>query len=754
MKKLALLIAAAAACLSLQNCAKSPTDKSGDPDTDPAAAQAKSDSEASAMLIPVYEINRSALERQRLTGLKASSEEPQLTVQAGLPAFGTLPGDNAPELKAKDGPNIAGALLKAGSGGSGWQSAGPDTAYFLPADSALGSLRWVHIHTVIEAGATVDAADTLVYKWPHNPANPTVLGHYGSRSYGNGSRLAYSVTDEDGDKILNEAVAPKSVQLLKSWTTLHGDTTWKSLLHTVHGATTFYDSIGKGEPSSWTDSVFVSGKLLYSVKIMDGDGNGLVNTAKAGAKVKITRDSYTDKRDGTFLYAYETFGPGADGKFETEADNVRYPFQSLLVSAAGDLAKTVYGDGDGDGLYWDPASTGTNRAWITNEYAVSDSVTASGDSLAQTLSGADGSVKKIAFYSSVRKFKDGRVLRNSTRLPGGAGAFSGNDTVEVWETLDLTAFTAKTTVDPRSGLDSTLRVTWMIPGDLGSAADDKITRWYTRTWPKGGQSSVSASELFTPDVAIGPGETPKSGTLVRESRSNPTSSKSVIRTVLFQEFSAASANTSWKRTDYFENGDSAISNGGGSLAGAGSYSRELGRGARNSGTYDAKTGLFQDTVFLLGFTGAEKSREIAWGTFDAAKGTGDYRCKRIGGKDTATAHILIAPDGSSGFLLTRTSASGSAAIAIHGDSAVLVATTGKVERTYIWTSMGGTYKVAQRDVTVGSGNQVATGEYFFGMDYSGNGTCHKTPSGKSASDSQVQFQADGTLYVDGVKVTP
>jgi hypothetical protein len=117
VKKL-LLLAAAAAGLTLQNCARTPTEKDPSPSEDPAVKQAKADSESWAILLPAYELNREAASRERLTALKASAKEPHVEL-GKLPVFGTAPVGDAPGLKAKPRPIVAGALLKSGAAGRG-----------------------------------------------------------------------------------------------------------------------------------------------------------------------------------------------------------------------------------------------------------------------------------------------------------------------------------------------------------------------------------------------------------------------------------------------------------------------------------------------------------------------------------------------------------------------------------------------------------------------------------------------------------
>jgi len=293
----------------------------------------------------------------------------------------------------------------------------------------------------------------------------------------------------------------------------------------------------------------------------------------------------------------------------------------------------------------------------------------------------------------------------------------------------------------------------MIPGDLGNPSDDKITQTYSQTWNRAGTAAISSSRLLTADVPYAAGQAPSSGTLTREERRNPVSSKSVIRTVWYQEFGGRQAGASdWRRTDYFESGDSAVSQGSGAPGGSGSYAQALGPQARSSGVYDAASGAFADTTALLGPMGETRAREISWGHVDAAKGTGDYVVKRLGGKDTASVHVTAVADGKD-LVLTRTAGTDTLRMRLARDSAVSEKTLGGIKRTYTWTAASGAYKVSERDVD-GKGAALATGEYYFGQDLSGTGALAKTPAGGPAAESRVQFQSDGSVFLDGIRVTP
>lgn len=748
------LAAAAFLAFALAGCAKNPAAADdGSKQQDAAAkAQADSDSAAAAMLMPAYQVNREASSHARLMAAKGSTDQPAAQAQTDTPVLGTPTAKAGQNLAPKRQPNIATALLKRPALGKVSASAGPDSAWFVLDDSSGGHILWVHAYVQTDAGASVEARDTLVYAWPYGPNNRTVLGHSGARVYADGARLAYAFSDEDGDGMLNEANPGTKIKLRKQWITVHGDTAWKSVHHTVHGFTNLYDSIGPGLDTGWTDTVFVGGKVVSWDRLMDGDGDGFVLTAAAGKKVRVKRDAYVQLEAGVFRLDHENFGPGADGDFLASADNERYPYNSQTIDSSGhNLALTRYGDGDGDGFYFDPAAgPGGNRAYIVNEYPANDSVKAYTDSLAQILSGPGGADAKVAAYASTREYVDGRKLKAFSRAPG-KNAFGPADTVQIWEKWDLTGWAR------RGDDDSSLHVTWMIPGELGDPSDDRLTQTYSQTWHRQGAAVVSSSELLTTDVPYAPGQAPSSGTLTREERRNPVSSKSIIRTVWYQEFGSRSggaggASSDWRRTDWFESGDSAVSQGSGVPGGSGSYAQVLGPEARNSGSYDAATGAFADTTAFLGPKGETRAREISWGQVDPVKGTGDYRVKRLGGKDTSTAHVTAAADGKD-LILTRTAGADTLRMRLAGDSAVLEKTLGGVKRTYTWTAASGAYRVSEKDVD-GKGAAVAAGEYYFGQDLSGSGSLTRTPAGKPAEESHAQFQSDGSVFLDGIRVYP
>ena len=743
------LAAAAAGAALLSACAKNPaaTEDSSRQDEASARAQADADSLAAAMLLPAYRLNREAATHARLASLKSGSEPPQPQPAGLLPALGAAPSASKRDLAPRPRPDIAAALLKRGALGKGSAATGSDSSWIDYGDSAQGHILWVHAYFQAVGGSPVEARDTLAYKWPSAPGSRPVLGHAGARVYADGSRLAYAFTDEDGDGLLNEAAGGVTVKLRKQWITVRGDTAWKSVHHTVHGLTNAYDSIGAGRDTGWTDSVFVGGKVVAWQRLMDGDKDGFVLTAAPGKQVRVNRDAYEEVGAGLYRVDQESFGPGADGDFLTADDNERYPFDSRLIDAQGrTLSASRYGDADGDGCYFDPAAgAGKNRAWAVNEYPAGDSAKAWADSLVQILSGPGGADAQVAFYAASRAYRDGRRLSAFFRAPG-KDAFGGSDTAQYWEKWDMTGWAAA------DGADSSLRVTWMIPGILGDPSDDKITQTYSQTWRKPGGAYLSVSELLTAESPFPPGQAPGAGAWTREERRSPVSSKSVIRSVTYREFDRAQGKSDWRRTDYYESGEASLSQGSGALGGAGSYVLDLGPGARSSGTYDAATGVFADTTAFLDPKGGTRAREITWGQIDAAQGTGDYQVKRLGGQDVSTAHVKAMADGKA-IVLTQSGGPDTLNMRLEGDSAVLVKARGGVARTYVWSSEAGAYKVTERDTDAG-GAAIASGEYYFGQDLSGSGLVRKTPAGKPAAESRAQFQSDGSLFLDGIRVYP
>jgi hypothetical protein len=743
------LLAVAACAAFLSACAKDPAASNDDPVRDDvsARAQSESDSAATAMLLPAYQLNREASAHARLMAMKAGSEGPRPAAPALAPPLGSPSPGPSKRLAPKQQPSIATALLKRAALGKTSAAGAADSSWFELGDSAQGRILRVHAYLQSDAGSAVEARDTLVYKWPYDPENGIVLGEAGARAHANGARQSFAISDEDGDGFLNQAAPGTKVKLLKQWLTVHGDTLWKSVHHTVHGKSGLYDTIGPGLDTGWADTVFVDGKVASWQRLMDGDKDGYVQTAAAGKQVRVNRDAYMELDGGLFLLDQEAFGPGADGDFLKAADNEIYPSVGMTIDPQGHtLAVTRRGDGDGDGFYFDPAAGADgNRGWIVNQYPANDSVKAWSDSLAQILAGPGGLDAKVTYYRSARSYLDGRKLTTFTRTPG-KDAFGGSDTVQYWEMRDWTGWSAG------GGVDSVLKVTWMLPGDLADPSDDKLARTFSQTWYAPGQPNVYVTELLESGVGFLPGQAPQAGTWTREERRNPVSSRSVVRSVQYQEFDLPEGKADWRRTDYFESGATSESNGSGAPGGAGVYVQDLGSGARSTGTYDAATGVFADTVAFLGAAGETRSREIAWGEVDPAKGTCDYKVKRVGGKDTATLRVTAVADGK-GLSLSRIAAADTVRLRLEGDSAVLVKTLGGVERTYTWTEASGAYRVAETDVDAG-GKAVAAGEYFFGRDLSGSGTVTKTPAGKPASEANAQFLSDGSLYLGGIRVYP
>lgn len=749
-RSLALAGLLSAGAVLFPGCSKNPAAANDTSKQDEAAASAQSgsDSAAAAMLLPAYQLNREASAHARLMAMKSGSEAPKPAAPALAPALGAPPSGPSKRLAPRKQPDIAAALLKRSAlGKAAAAMAAGDSSWFVLADSAQGRILWVRASTLTDSGSPVEARDTLVYKWPYSPDNRTVLGHLGARAFASGARQSYAISDEDGDGYLNEAAPGAKVRLRKQWITVHGDTAWKSVHHTVHGGTGLYDTIGPGLDTGWVDTVFVGGKLASWQRFMDGDKDGFVLTAAAGKQVRVNRDAYVDLGGGGFRVDQEAFGPGADGDFLKDADNEIYPSERHTLDAEGhSLAITRQGDGDGDGFYFDPAAGADgNRAWIVNQYPADDTVKAWSDSLAQILSGAAGKDARITYYRKALAYADGRKLTAFTRSPG-KDAFGADDTVQYWEKWDLTGWSLG------GGADSALKVTWMLPGDLADPSDDKLARTYAQTWYAPGQPLVYVAEILNAGAAFAPGQEPQAGEWTREERRNPVSSKSVIRSQLYREFDLPKGKSDWRRTDTFESGATTESNGSGAPGGAGVYAQDLGTGARSTGTYDAATGVFADTTAFLGAAGETRSREIAWGEVDAAKGTCEYHAKRLGGRDTATVHVTAVIEGK-GLSLTRAGASDTVRLHLEGDSALLVKTLGGVKRTYAWTEASGAYRVSETDVDA-DGKPVASGEYFFGKDLSGTGTVKQTPPGKTATEANAEFLSDGSAYLGGIRVYP
>lgn len=779
MKALAFCLAANSAFL-LQGCGRTPAES--DSVLGSGNLPGAYDTSSTGPLIAARRTSQDAAAHQRLSSLGSNEGSKSYSRIVPVKSLGASPGGNPAVFGAKQGPGMSTALLKRSSvlakAGANLTAHAPDaskapaasaasdasdasdTTGFRYADSSKGYIQQVRDAPFADSLGSGEYRDSLVYKWPYSSSNPAVLFHSHRRAYAEGKVSVLVVFDEDGDGILNEAGAGNKVKLRKEWNLNSGDTAWKTVSRTTHGQTNFYDSLGEGALSFWTDSVFLASKPIWWQRTYDGDGDGFIGSSLAGSKGKVLRDGYAANGDGTFRFDYESFGPGPDGDYLKPADNERYPFRSVTINSKGqDLMETRFGDGDGDGLYWSASGEAANRAWVATTYARSDSLTSYRDSLVKWLPGPGPGDARILSYAAEAVYPDGSITRLSTRLGRGTESFSGKDTVQVWERRSFAGYLPKGADDPAGDWDSTLLVLWLVPGDLESGSDDRLVQWYSQAHFKPGRPRLTSSELLKSDQPFGAGESPVSGTYVLEDIFRATSSKSLIRSTRYREFDAARKTDAWKLTRIFENGDSSVSTGRTLAEGGSSYAQALGREASSSGWNDGATGAFRDTLTLFDAKGAVAGRETYWGTLRSGPdgdGTGEYYRKRLGeGADSSVIRYILARDASASLRMSRIEAGDTVLMAFRGDTAICREEDGNRSISSSWFPAGnGSYRLQQAIGDLRTEASLGTAEYYFGQDRSGSGVHRRQVKAGGTREGAVQFRADGAIYFDGVKVVP
>lgn len=744
------------AALLLLGCARNPSEPDGTSDANDLPGTY--DTSATGPLIAARTTHEEAQAGHRLSNLEAAGDSASApgAKAATVKSLGARPGGRPAVSGARQAPDMAKALLKRAALAKGPAGLGPDTAGFRYGDSAKGYIQQVRTASLKDAIGDASVSDSLVYKWPYNPASPAVLFHAQRRAYAGGQASLLTVHDEDGDGILNEAGAGLPVKLRKEWTLRSGDSAWKSVSRSTHGQTTFYDSLGTGRISTWSDSAFLGGKATWWQRTYDGDGDGFALTGAAAAKPKIMRDAFALNPDGSIRLDYESFGPGPDLDFLKAADNERHPFRSVLISAAGkDLAETRFGDGDGDGLWWSPIAGAENRGWAATTYAADDSLLEYRDSVIQLVPADAKAAGRIVAFTAEARYRSGVSAAWSTRLPtsGGLSSFSGSDTVQLWERRTFAASAAA------SDLDSTVTVLWLIPGDPSDPADDSLTQWYAADHYKAGRPLIRSSHLVKSDHPFAAGAAPAAGTVVREDFHRPASGRAVARIVEQRGFGPGSDGL-WKRTTWFENGDSAVASGRALAGGASAYAQALGRESRAAGWIDAKTGGFRDTLTLLDAKGQAAALVVSWGALDRKTGTGEFRRKRVPVSkgvaadpgDGAAARYAVSREGSGHGLVRIGAAGDTLRLVLSGDTASHRHEAGGRILLTRWHPHGaGAFRLVQTQGTASDASSLGSAEYLFGQDGAGAGV-HRRPTPAGTKEGAVQFRADGSIYYDGVKV--
>ncbi|HKP96443.1 MAG TPA: hypothetical protein VJ385_11865 [Fibrobacteria bacterium] len=697
-----------------------------------------------------------------------SQEGFTLRAETGLRGFG---GHGAkPQLPDAKIGGMVSAFLKSSSGGSGKprglgkSAAGPenfsadlnfegDTAWFVRDDSARGRIYWIHVFHDSEEDLHALVHDSLVYMWPFDGNAPVLLSSDTYVRHADGSVYHVGITGGDGKGISGEAAVDKTLRVLWEWLTVSADTAWKSSILTQTGPasgtqtedpSTYFDS-GEGQTVCFADSTFIGGKVAAWIKTYDGDGDGLVLSARSGGRVVVNTESFAVAADGTRTLCRNAYGPGKDGEFFTSADNPIYPFSAILLSALGDtLSISRNGDADGDGYYIDPASNTGNRVWETSMLGPGGGFRSYRDSTVKTLNDpiGDGN-ERIDFYAAEATRMDGSEARISVEPKQDRAGFTASDTVLVREWRG-----------PQTGRDSTLHLARIIPGNLTDPADDKVIEWSEHAWYGSGGDLTYASWEFTARGPVLSGADPERGILVHEERYARTGMvagrwpvRSWRKNIIDLEADAGK----WEERRFFSDGDSLAGTGRSHPGGTGEYSFSFDGGMVNSGRYDAVTGAFQDTIRYPQREDGGTDYDVCEGVLQPGNGTGDYKCAYSYSKGEVQATRVILAGVNNGLSAAFLSEKDSGTYRIHEDTAVWKATRGNAASEFaIVTLRNGIHEVTVKTFDP-DGAKTAEGKFTFTPDGLGTGTRIELKQGRAVANLEYSFEFGRTMWLDGIE---
>lgn len=688
----------------------------------------------------------------RVQERQSASEDAEVKPEVGVKTIGVAKGD--PNLSRGTRPRsvAAGALLKrAYSLALGKRSAAGDSSILVLADSAAGFVYSLRVYAFLDStsGGTPrpgNGRDSTIFRWPHNPDNPAVLGFHRLRAFDDGVTERSVAYDDDGDGLLSEAPAGKRVRLRRIWLTTHGDSLWKSVVLTQHGQTTHFDSLGAGDAQTWTDTAFVGGKVAWWRKVYDGDGDGFAATAASGTKLKIRSDNYSILADGTFRYGFETHGAGPDGDYGKDADNEHYAASAMTVNSKGeDVSKSESGDADGDGLLWSPAAGAVNRVWETAAYFRRSDMKSYKDSVVKVLGPGREADARVAHYGATYERMDGTAASVSVSSLDGKTAFGPGDTVLVSERLVHAA-------GDEELRDSTVRTTHMIPGRLDVAEDDKLIWWAVKVYYGAESPVLQRGESFTSAEPMAPGAEATAGSLVVEEKRRGVGPADVVRVWKRNDFDKVAGTAAWREIRNAKSGDSTVTSGVKTGKGGGTYASHAGKGLKESGWYDPATGAFRDTVTWVDAKGAEIGKRTQAGTLK--EGVGEYAVTVVRA-DGKTSEVRMAgsrpADGAR--VLTRVAGPDTSRIAVRGDTATLDRAFGKAKVHFTLARTGaGAYQLdfSGKGET---GKVLITGALSFIAEGSGSGELVEYVSGVAKPSVSFLSEPDGRVLVGG-KIIP
>jgi hypothetical protein len=567
--------------------------------------------------------------------------------------------------------------------------------------------------------------------------------------------LSHSLTsDGDGDGILNGYAQGKSTEIKRITRSFTGDTLSIGITYTSYGKGVLWDSLGDGQLNWSADSTFANGKPIWWQTTKDGDGDGFAFTSAPGKTAKVDNNSWSRSEDGSSYAFYNSYGIGPDKDYYLWEDNEQYPSMTVNLGAKGDtLSKTVYDDADGDSFYY--AKGATNKVSEWSYYANQEGYKTYRDSVIKMIGDiATNDDDKVGFYTASVDYLNGSTSLITTKAKNGKDVFGEKDTIEVNERYTYTNYIPTSTDDNIGDQDSALVVTWMIPKELSTNDDDEIIYWSDKIFYKKTLPLYYTATIVTAKVPFLASQDPLLGTTTQEQKFNGVADLDVVKYYRLDEFDHTKNTASWREVNTFKNGDSTFEVGNQISANIGTYSSQADKETRNSGWYNTLTNEFKDTTVYLNAKDKELSKDISFGMYKDEDSTCDYSSKQIyANGDTSLTRTVKVKEKADVFRVTTTDNGVTSIYRMHKDTTSWEQSdsTSKTSFSSI-TREDGSYSVLQSTIGVPSGATLAKGTMTFFADGSGDGTITDFVDGKEQTPVKLKFDADGTTYIDGVKV--
>ncbi len=265
------------------------------------------------------------------------------------------------------------------------------------------------------------------------------------------------------------------------------------------------DSIAGNETILHGRSVttFANGRI-ETVDISDADGDGILNPVAGGGSKAMLEVTATEK--GVTERTVLMTGPGPDGDFSTEADNLTYTLSWTRVRGADTLARASYADADSDGVAVDNGKPSLVDLDLYQVGPTDDHPDALWSRARLRMLVRYHVEAKLA--SRVRfEMEDGahRITVAEVLAQGGEPDFDMRDTV-------IAHFTTRGTA-PADSVDSLdVRLTMRLGADFDSPADDTVYAIHAISAFRRGDE-VRAEFAFASSKPSPSGAQPEDGTL-------------------------------------------------------------------------------------------------------------------------------------------------------------------------------------------------------------------------------------------------